>query len=273
MVSTEKIVIHPDWRQLLRAHQLDQWPAVWALATGTLVKRAPNAEIRRIELADGAGHRVLFVKKYNSAKPKQLWSGALRGTLLGKSKVRREFDNLNRLRQWGLDAPAPIAYGEARRGGWLVRSFLVSEGVADPVPLDALIRDHLPGQSAQRRELLMRLADYVRRVHEQHFVHGDLYWRNIILTRGTLTRFALIDAQKGHCWRARAELRSRAQDLATLDAPAPGFFRRSERLRFFLRYVNQPALTDDGKRLVRLTLQLAEPMRAPQLRRVREGHR
>ena len=39
-------------------------------------------------------------------------SGALRGTFFGRSKARREFRNLWRLRRWGLDAPAPVAFGE-----------------------------------------------------------------------------------------------------------------------------------------------------------------
>jgi hypothetical protein len=64
------------------------------------------------------------------------------------------------------------------------------------------------------------------------------------------------------------ENRSRAKDLATLDAPAPGFFRRTERLRFFLRYRGHATLANEDKKLIDLVLRVAEPMRATQLRRV-----
>jgi hypothetical protein len=59
--------------------------------------------------------------------------------------------------------------------------------------------------------------------------------------------------------------------LATLDAPAPWFFRRTERLRFFLRYRRHPHLTAADKKLLRRVLKLAEPLREKQLGRVRRG--
>jgi tRNA A-37 threonylcarbamoyl transferase component Bud32 len=180
------------------------------------------------------------------------------------------------LRAWGLDAPAPVAYGEERSAGWLHRSFLISEGVHNPRPLDLFIRDHLPTlpsseQRLLRRTLITRLADYTRRMHEHCFVHHDYFWRNILLNGTSLARFFLIDSHKGHCWKSWLESRSRAKDLATLDAPAPSFFRRAERLRFFLRYRGHPRVTRDDKHLLHLILQLAEPMRSAQLQRVRRA--
>ena len=56
-------------------------------------------------------------------------------------------------------------------------------------------------------------------------------------------------------------------DLAALDSPAPHFFRRAERLRFFLLYRNHRKLDAGDKSLLRLVLRLAEPLRERQLRR------
>jgi tRNA A-37 threonylcarbamoyl transferase component Bud32 len=228
--------------------------------------------VRRIELTAGGRPRVVFLKKYWVVRPSQLWSGMLRGTFFGRSKARREFENLATLRRWGLDAPEPVAFGEERRARWLLRSFLISAGVPNPTSLDIFIRDRLPAKTAPdpagiRSALLKSLALATRRLHEHRFVHHDYFWRNIILSEGRLDHFWLIDAHKGRRWRL-LERRARAMDLAALDAPAVSYFRRTERLRFFLAYCGRPRLDRAARRLARTTLRLAEPMRAKQRQRV-----
>ena len=290
MLATSKLTIAPDWQNRLHARSLDRFDALWQLP-GHAVKTGRSTEVTRTEIDD----RTVFIKKHRATGLNQLLSAITRGALFGTSKVRREFENLRQLRQWGLDAPAPVAIGEHRVAGWLVRSLLVSEAVVEPVPLDQFIVENfsphlhplpasgerrLPvplsllkgegqGEGSIRRNLIDRLADYVSKLHGHRFVHHDLYWRNIILTKNSLDHFYLIDAHKGRVW--RDEPTGRAQDLATLDAPAPAYFRRTERLRFLLRYLGKPKLDTDAKALARLALELAGPMRDRQLARVREA--
>jgi hypothetical protein len=291
MLSTAKLVAAPEWQSRLHARQLDRFDALWNL-TGDIIKHSNSTEVLRATIEG----RPVFVKKYWVTNLNQSLSAITRGALFGKSKVQREFENMQQLRAWGLDAPAPVAWGEQRRAGWLLRSLLVSEGILDPVPLDRLIVEtitpHLnplpqgerkrtaplsfpkgegQGEGFARSELIDKLADYVRRLHEHRFVHHDLFWRNIILSGHAPDRFHLIDAHKGRIW--RDELAGRSQDLAALDAPAPFFFRRTERLRFLLRYRGHARLTDDDRRLAQRVLALAEPQRANQLARVREARR
>jgi hypothetical protein len=272
MLLRSHTVIAPGWETRLRAHGLDTVEGVYQLKSGDVITRSGSVEVRRMQLGKEAGSGTVFFKKYWIGKPSQLWSGMFRGTFFGRAKARTEYENLARLRAWQLDAPEPVAYGEERRAGWLRRSFLISAGVADPMPLHVFIRDRLPALSAEesrraRRELIERLAHNTRRLHEHGFVHHDYFWRNILLSGGDLTCFFLIDAHKGRCWRPGGEQRGRAKDLAALDAPAPRFFRRTERLRFFLLYREHRRLDAEDKALVRLTLRLAAPMREKQLRR------
>jgi tRNA A-37 threonylcarbamoyl transferase component Bud32 len=281
MLRTSKIVIAPGWRQGLQLHQLDTVAGVYTASTGQRVTGSGSTEVRQITLdaADASGTaQVIFVKKYWVNRPSQLWSGMLRGTFFGRSKVRQEFENLGRLRRWGLPAPEAIAYGEERVARWLVRSFLISAGIPNPVALDRFIRDRLPrlptatpADQALRRTLIEALAQSTREMHVHRFVHHDYFWRNIILSGARLDRFWLIDAHKGRVWSPWQEQRSRAKDLAALDAPAPDFFSRSERLRFFLRYCQQARLDGPARDLLRLTLQLAEPMRIKQRKRVEQA--
>lgn len=276
MPAREKITVAPGWGPLLRASGLDTVAGVYQCTQGEVIVRSGSAEVRRVQLGDGPATRTVFIKKYWANRFAQLWNGALRGTFLGRSKAQREFRNLTRLRRWGLDAPAPVAFGEERRFRWLTRSFLISEGVADPCLLDVLIRDRFsqdrgPDQRPFRRELIDSLARYVRRLHEHHFVHHDLFWRNVILSGHGIDHFYLIDAHKGGYWLPGTGTRARAKDLATLDAVAPTFFRRTERLRFLLSYLGVERLDNRGRRLAKRALRTAAPLRAKQLRRVQEG--
>ena len=259
MLSTSKLVIAPDWQTALRARLLDQFDALWNL-TGDVVKHSSNNEVVRVTLDS----HTVFLKKCSAPG----------GAQLGRSKVQREFETIRQLRAWGLDAPAPVAYGEHRRVGWLVRSLFVSEGIVEPVPLEEFIHETLPTRPQLRRELIERLADYVHRLHAHQFEHHALDWRNIVLSRAGLTHFYLLDAHKGAVWRQlKREREARTQDLATLDALAPAFFRRTERLRFLLRYLHKQHLDEDAKALAWLALAAAEPMRKRRLGRVREAIR
>lgn len=275
MPASEKTAITPGWESFLRASGLDTVAGVYQFNLGEVVVRSGSTEVRRVQLRNGSATRTVYIKKYWANGFSQLWSGALRGTFFGRSKARREFRNLERLRQWGLDAPTPVAFGEERRVRWLTRSFLISEEVANPCMLDVLIREQLTqsgkAQRLFRRELIEALAQYVRRLHEHHFVHHDLFWRNVILSGRELSHFYLIDAHKGRVWMPVAGPWERAKDLATLDAVAPVFFRRTERLRFLLRYLGIGRLDHRARRLARRVLRAAAPLRAKQLRRVQEG--
>lgn len=272
MFRRDQIETAPEFRELLRNNGLISVEAVYRVATGDVMTFSGTTEVRRLVLPAPSGEQVIFIKKYWTNHPRQLWSGMLRGSLFGRPKVRWEYRNLEWLRAAGLDAPAPVAFGEERRMGWVVRSFLISASVPEPLPLHEYIRDRLPllpppDKQRVRNSLIDRLADYTRRLHEKHFVHHDYFWRNILLSGESFEHFYLIDAHKGRVWPAWRELSSRAADLAALDAPAPRFFRRSERLRFFLRYLNKPRLDESAKKLLRQILAAATPMRERQIRR------
>jgi tRNA A-37 threonylcarbamoyl transferase component Bud32 len=255
---------------------VDDVPAVFESGAGKIIASGRSSEVREVQLGSGPGARTVFIKKYWVSQWTQLWKGMFRGTFFGRSKVRREFLNLARLRFWDFDAPVPVAYGEERVAGWLTRSFLISEGVPAATTLQVFIREHAstsPGQEerAWRRELIGNLAEYTRRLHQHRFVHHDYFWRNILLSGSGLRHFFLIDAHKGRRWFPGEQPWARARDLAALDAPAPVFFRRTERLRFLLLYLGKRRLDPRVKALVRRILRLAEPTRAKQVLRACAG--
>jgi hypothetical protein len=267
-----RLVIDPLWKEILAAHGLDSVQGAYECREGQVVTGSGSSEVRRIELP-GATPRTIYLKKYWVDRPRQIWSGLFRGVVLGKSKARREYENLMRFRAWGLKAPAAAAFGEDRRHGIVRRSFLISEGVAAGCALDRTIRDWLPTQPATARhqwraELIVQLARCTSRLHANRFCHHDYFWRNLILSGGSPSQFWLIDSHKGRIWKAWSGRRGRVKDLATLDAPAPYFFRRTERLRFLLEYLGHDHLQPDDKAFARRILRAAEPLRKRQLERV-----
>ena len=271
MGLTQKIVVAAFARDLLRETALDSIEAVYA-ARGEVVTRSGTTEVVRVIAKGVPDGPVLFIKKYWVRGIRDLRRTWLRGAFFGRSKVKSEYENLEFLRAAGLGAPRPLAFGEERRSRALLRSFLITEGIRNPRTLTDFVREELSGagdagKRARRRRLVENLADYTRRLHEQRFVHHDYFWRNILLSGDSIADFWLIDAPKGRRWRW-GEQRHRAKDLGTLDSVAPLFFRRTERLRFFLRYAGISRLTPAHKRLVRRALAVARPLREAQRRRV-----
>lgn len=274
MLLQTRTTIVPDWKELLTSRGIGNVEGAYQIRFGRIMARSNSSEVRQLDFGSESDLNTFFLKKYWVNKSSQLWKGMFRGTLLGRSKVRREFNNLNQLRELGLDAPEPVAFGEERYAGWLLRSFLVSRGIADAVPLDTLIRDRfaaLPRQESidVRRTLIENLALSTRRLHQIRFVHHDLFWRNILVSGQNLKQFFLIDAHKGRRWLPGWNNRNRAKDLAALDSPATAYFRQTERLRFFLLYRGHRRIEEQDKKLIRLSLELAKPLRETQLRRVR----
>lgn len=263
----------PGWEARLRAAGLGTFELAFLCEQGTVVRRSGSSEVRRVEV-EGA-RQVLFLKKSWVTRWAQLRSRLFRGTFFGASQVRREFGNLERLHKWQLTEATPVAFGEERRAGWLWRSFLITTGIAEPMSVDAFIRDVLPrlpgavGRSG-RRELLRQVARLTRVLHARQFTHGDLYWRNLVIADNELARLSLIDMPRGRQHPRELGVAARAADLAALDAPAPWFFRRSERLRFLLDYRQTRRLDADGKELIRQVLKLAGPMRRKQLAHVQD---
>ena len=270
MLRPDQLMARPELIPGLHKAGLGTVAATYAREDGTVITRSKSTEVRRLVLPDGA---VVFLKKYWMGNWKRVWNGLFRGAVFGRSKVRREYENLVRLRAVGVNAPEPLAYGEERRGPCLWRSFLLTAAVPEARPITWFIREHLPRLEAEerrlaRRELITRLAQWTRHLHDQGFVHHDLFWRNLLLEGASLQRIWVIDAPQGRSSRGAADWSGRVQDLSALDSAAPSFFRASERLRFYLIYAGQSRLSPEDKSRVRQVLRAAAPQRELQQRRV-----
>ncbi|MDC0068706.1 lipopolysaccharide kinase InaA family protein [Gammaproteobacteria bacterium] len=244
------------------------------LEEGVLVESANGSEVWRVSVFDSGGvERVLYLKKYFVHNFKRLRSEFLKGAFFGRSKAKREFDNLERLRGFDIDVTSPVAFGEERSLGRLTRCFLMTEEVPESRNLDEVLMKELPAMPAKlaksaRQALIVRLAEATRKMHRNGFVHRGFFFRNILISGNRFNRIFVFDAPRGRKWPGWLLGRKPEKDLATIDSAATVFFRQTERLRFYLKYYEIERLTPKHKLNIARILERAEPLRARQIRRL-----
>jgi len=158
------------------------------------------------------------------------------GLYLGVGRPLRELRAAAAARKAGVGVPEPLAVRATRAGGFFRRFTIVTREIEGASNLLVLIPT-LSGP--ERRMLLERVADEMRRLHEAGVYHADLTLQNI-LTRGTDVYF--IDLDKAILSSRRDESLD-LMNLSRLNRSVEKLFRskgivsRADRLRFLRRYL------------------------------------
>jgi tRNA A-37 threonylcarbamoyl transferase component Bud32 len=210
----------------------------------------------------GSGRPVnVYLKRYN--RPPLL--GQLRNWL--SHHKRRSFAGMereaaDRLGAAGINTPHTIACGERWHSVFEHRSFLMTEEVKDSWSLESQLPACFEGAPTRekrqaRRDFIRRLASFIRRFHETGFRHRDLYLSHVFCSdEGD---FCLIDLARV----SRPFLRRRFQikDIAQLHYSAPAeSFTQTDRLRFYLAYVNHHRLVSRDKAFIRKVVRKTHQM-------------
>lgn len=145
--------------------------------------------------------------------------------LLRSSQVLRSWINGHSLRDRCLPTPRPLAVFHRYRAGLPSEGYLLTELVAEPVPLDSA-----------EKPAARTLARLLRVMHDRGVSHRDLKAANVLLAHGREP--VLIDLV-GVRTRARLVESQRAKELARLnasflDSPTVS---RADRLRFLRAYL------------------------------------
>ena len=200
----------------------------------------PLSEVIRVEI----GAVRYYVKRY--------W-GAGKGMrrFLGRPRVKAEWQNLKLFAKWGIPTAPIAAYGLERRAGKFVRGALVTREITNTVDLAEMARRKDPRLSDARwvDAVSRQLAGHTRILHDHHFTHNDLKWRNLLVNdEGTLF---LIDCPTGSFWWGPLLRYRIVKDLACLDKVAKRVLSRTQRLRFYLQYRGRARLSAGDKRRIR----------------------
>jgi hypothetical protein len=192
------------------------------------------------ELFEAAGESAWI--KGDHLPGKARWRHTLAGVLGRASPREREFERLKWLRARLFRAPKPLAAGSLRAGGVLRYQFLVLA----PLPAhETLAHAWSNASSAERAELVDELSREIARLHALHFVHRNLFFRNLLVDRsprkleGDPRRLVFIDP-----WRGGEALPRRgvSYDLGALMVDAAEHWDFDAQRRFFAGYFEQRAL-------------------------------
>jgi len=135
------------------------------------------------------------------------------------SKAAKAWRGAEFLRDAGFETPAPVAYLEKRKNGFVERSYFIAERVTDGQEIRELFQG-LPGGLLSA--LLFALAGTLVRLHEKGILHRDLSDGNILVrTVSEELRFVFLDTNRVRK-RTRLSSAARANNLIRLGIP-PAF--------------------------------------------------
>ena len=275
-LNTHRVAINPDYRDLLEAAELDTIAGVLHSKLGDIIstdRKQENNFVKRIEFTYQGTPRVFYLKLYYNHLFKKIWGRALRGSLVGRSMVRAEYENLEKLAGWGFRVPRRVAWGDHRFAGGVIHAFIITEEIPQAMGVDYLANDWFAQQDKVVREqkktaLITAVASAVKRMHAHGFEHHDLFLRNMMVSGQDMSKLYMMDAPRAYIWPAFIMRKRRTFDLATLDAAATPAFSRSQRMRFMHTYLGRKRLTEEDKQLIRRVLEQARPMRERQVKRL-----
>ncbi|MGB4073765.1 lipopolysaccharide kinase InaA family protein [Pseudomonas sp.] len=212
--------------------------AVFALQ-GRRLTRDPLSEVILVE-REGVRY---YVKRY--------WGGGkgLR-RFIGRPRVKAEWQNLKNFAKWGIPTASIVAYGLERRLGAFVRGALITRELENTLDMAhmATCRDPRFQDSRWVALISAQLAHATRILHDHHFAHNDLKWRNLLVN--DREELFLIDCPTGAFWWGPLLSYRIVKDLACLDKVASKVLSRSQRLRFYLQYCRRERLSIADKRRV-----------------------
>jgi hypothetical protein len=220
--------------------------AVFALQ-GERLTKDPLSEVIRVE-RNGVRY---YVKRY--------W-GAGKGLrrYIGRPRVKAEWQNLKNFAKWGVPTAVIVGYGLEREFGRFVRGALITRELDHTEDLALLAERDDPRlrDNAWVVFVSRQLARSTRVLHDHHFTHNDLKWRNLLVNgQGELF---FIDCPTGSFWWGPLLRYRIIKDLACLDKVAKYKLSRSQRLRFYLQYCERERLNCADKRRVRQIVKFFE---------------
>ena len=231
-VGSEDIAARESFSSLDRVFELD----------GLLVSPGKWCHVIKLCVAG----RNYYVKRY-APRGKHLRK------VFGPSRAINEHRNLTFFAHLGIPVPLTVAYGSQRILGLFRRAALITQEVPSAIDLQTLARTRpdLIGNRTWLSHLLRKVAEYVGRIHRDGFTHGDLKWRNILVTPDELPSVYFFDCPNGTHRLPVLRPHYIIRDLACLDRLAPQYLSRSTRLRWYLWYRDRTELTEEDKNILK----------------------
>ena len=167
-----------DWKEALRSIH----DSISATGSERLHKYSPSGQVAELDIDwPGRGKIAVICKQGHVDSITQRF-----GTYFKGPKEWREFWVGHRLLELGLPAPRPLACFWRRAGMLHLQGQIVTEFVADALPLDRAIRKLDAATERYRRSasldtLTCRMAEVLRTVGDNRLYHRDLKVGNVLV--------------------------------------------------------------------------------------------
>lgn len=275
-LSSERVRINPEYRSLIKSAGLDTIAGVFGTELGKIISQDRNKEnddVLRLEIDDEGVSRVFYLKRCWNREVRKIWKRALRGSFVGPSVVRTEYEKMEKLGEFGIRIPNLVAYGDQRFCCGVVNSFIITEEIPKAMGVDFAVGEWMGQQPEAERaklknELLAEVARCLKIMHAHGFEHHDLFLRNMMVSGLEMSALYILDCPRASIWPQFIMRSRRVHDLATLDAASIVVLSPKQRLRFMHLYLGRDRLNKQDKALIRKVLQYAAPMRAKQIARL-----
>ena len=206
-------------------------------------RRLTSDPLSEVILVEREGVRY-YVKRY--------WGGGkgLR-RFIGRPRVKAEWQNLKHFSKWGVPTAPIVAFGLERRFGAFVRGALITRELEDTLDMAHMAKRQDPRFRDPRwvAAISAQLAHATRALHEHNFAHNDLKWRSLLVNERA--ELFLIDCPTGAFWWGPFLGYRIVKDLACLDKVAKYQLSRTQRLRFYLQYLDRTRLGAGDKQQIR----------------------
>lgn len=246
----EDILVSEDVWPLLRRARLSSFNQFMDFHGGERVVHKRGRSVFRLELEG----RTFYLKR-NFLHWVEFFKNLSQGRW-PKLGARVEWENILALKKIGIPTVIPVAMGDCFRFGIETASFTFTEQIYGAEALNVcLLRDYSGPKSVccirTFRQLIQKMADLTKRLHAAGMNHQDLYLNHFFV--GEDGRLYLIDLQRVQR-RQKVPMRYLVKDLAQLCYSAD-FYKvgsRTDRMRFFMAYLDKTSLDDKEKSLARL---------------------
>jgi len=250
--ASGRVHVSPDFRDAAEGLSLRRFGEAMAFIGGETVDSNRKRSVVRVEW----GGRAFFLKRFTRPPAKDALFQLLRGRR-PRTHAEVEMEMIRAFRAAGFDAPEVAAWGEESGRGLRRRSFLLTAGLRDALPLPLYVErnaDALRKPSA-RGAFIGALAGFVRGMHDAGLADPDLYSYHVFV-RGAPSQpsFAIIDLHRA-LKREASSLLDSARDLTALHLTMPpAFASRTDKVRFLLRYFRIGTMSPAARRLARKIL-------------------
>jgi hypothetical protein len=263
----EKIVLNSAYASVPWPweHPLKSVQAALRFSGGERFKQNRYRAVRRIEVQ---GHGFFIKQFFRFPLTKHIknffcfWNRSSESIL--------EWNNIERVRAWGIPTLTQVARGEHFFCGIEWGGFLITEELPTKTRLENFLKEFPKGKSTLKRNIVKTVADYARILHAQNYFHKDLYLGHFFIEQLSSESFRifLIDLQRlaPHTW-----LREhfKIKDLASLHFSIPkGSVSRADQLRFIKWYLGEHKLQPAHKKLIQNILKKSRRIETHTLARI-----